>query len=69
VRAGGEILHVCPRSMTVRAPLRRWQEWTGLDFSGAGSHVVPGALVPITVEGEAEGVYAEPGIWVLHRLR
>ena len=68
VRAGGAVLHPCLRSMAVRGSLRQWEEWTGMGFPGVGSYVVPGALVPVTVENGSEGVYVEPGIWVLHRL-
>jgi len=70
VRAGGEVLHSCPRSMKVRGSLRQWEEWTGMEFPGAGSYVVPGALAPVTVDNGngSEGLYIEPGIWVLHRL-
>jgi GNAT superfamily N-acetyltransferase len=68
VRAGGTVLHPCLRSMAVRGTLRQWEEWTGMGFPGVGRYVVPGALVPVTVEPGAEGVYVEPGIWVVHRL-
>ena len=37
-------------------------------FPGGGRYVVPGGLVPVTVEHSAEGVYVEPGSWVAHRL-
>jgi GNAT superfamily N-acetyltransferase len=69
VRAGGTVLHPCLRSMEVRGSLRQWEEWTGMAFPGGGSYVVPGGLVPVTVENGSEGVYVEPGIWVVHRLR
>jgi GNAT superfamily N-acetyltransferase len=50
VRAGGAVLHPCLRSMHVRGSLRQWEEWTGMAFPGVGSYVVPGALVPVTVD-------------------
>jgi GNAT superfamily N-acetyltransferase len=68
VRAGGAVLHACMRSMEVRGSLRQWEEWTGMGFPGVGSYVVPGALVPVTVDSGSEGLYVEPGIWVFHRL-
>lgn len=68
VRAGGAVLHPCLRSMAVRGSRRQWEEWTGMGFPSVGSYVVPGALVPVTIEHDAEGVYVEPGIWVVHRL-
>jgi GNAT superfamily N-acetyltransferase len=69
VRAGGAVLHPCMRSMEVRGSLRQWEEWTDMAFPGGGSYVVHGGLVPVTVENGSEGVYVEPGIWVVHRLR
>jgi len=68
VRAGGAVLHPCTRSMEVRGSLRQWEGWTGMAFPGIGSYIVPGCLVPVTVDNDSEGLYVEPGIWVLHRL-
>ena len=57
------------RSMEVRGSLREWTKWTGMDFLGDGGYVLPGALVPVVVDGGSnEGSYVEPEIWVLHRL-
>ncbi len=68
VRAGGNVLHPCMRSMEVKGSRQRWIEWTGMEFPGDGSYVLPNALVPVTLNG-SDGWYVEPGIWVLHRLR
>jgi len=39
-----------------------------MEFPGDGSHIVPGALVPISVDHDAdEASYIEPGVWILHK--
>ncbi|NEE00139.1 GNAT family N-acetyltransferase [Phytoactinopolyspora halotolerans] len=67
VRAGGEILRVCPRAMTISGSLAEWREWTGLPFDRTGDVEVPGALVPVHCSVEHDhAVYVEPGVWVRH---
>ncbi len=69
VRAGGVVDSVAPVSMTVSGTLEQWREWTGLPFDTEGPVEVPGALVPVhcsVTHGYA--VYAEPNVWVRHRL-
>jgi hypothetical protein len=68
VRAGGHILHPCPRAMAVSGSRQQWTRWTGLDFPGDGNYIIPHGLVPVSVRG-ATGEYIEPGIWVVHRLQ
>lgn len=69
VRAGGQVLQVCPASMTISGSLARWREWTGLPFDVDGPVEVPGALVPVTVStAHDHAVYVEPNVWVRHRL-
>lgn len=68
VQSGGVILHPCGEAMVVQDTAARWTDWTGLEFPGDGSYIVPGALVPISVDLNAdEGSYVEPGIWVRHK--
>ena len=67
VQAGGKILHPCASAMVVRASRQQWTTWTGMDFPGEGNYTIPHGLVPVIVNG-SEGVYIEPGIWVLHEL-
>ncbi|MDT0612759.1 N-acetyltransferase [Streptomyces lancefieldiae] len=68
-RAGGEVLKVCPASMTISGSLAQWREWTGLPFDSSGHVIVPGALSPVAVDvGRDHAVYVEPNVWVRHRL-
>jgi GNAT superfamily N-acetyltransferase len=64
-RLGGEILDVCPRSMTVTGTREEWEEWTGLQFPEDGDYAVPAALVPVRFES-GQGTYVEPNVWVKH---
>ncbi|MFE6156934.1 N-acetyltransferase [Streptomyces sp. NPDC057889] len=69
VRAGGDIVKVCPASMTVSGSLAQWRGWTGLPFASSGPTEVPGALVPVSVDVENDyAVYVEPNVWVRHCL-
>ncbi len=69
VREGGQILKVCPVSMTISGSLAQWRGWTGLPFDTSGPVAVPGALNPVEVSVEHDrAVYVEPNVWVRHRL-
>lgn len=69
VRAGGAIASICTRAMTIPGTVAEWAEWAGMRFPETGRYVVPGALVPVEIDVEADrGVYVEPGVWVRHRL-
>lgn len=69
VREGGQILTVCPVSMTISGSLAQWRGWTGLPFDTSGPVTVPGALNPVDVSVEHDrAVYVEPNVWVRHRL-
>ena len=69
VRAGGQVLRVCPVSMTISAGLDRWRAWTGLPFDTTGTATVPFALTPVVVDVERDfAVYVEPNVWVRHPL-
>lgn len=68
VRAGGRIVTVAPRSMTIPGTLEEWREWTGLPFDTAGPVVVPKALSPINCDVDhGVATYVEPNVWVVHR--
>jgi len=68
VRAGGEVVAICPTSMTIPGTLEQWRTWTGLAFDLDGEQVVPGALSPVHVSLVQDyAVYVEPNVWVRHR--
>jgi hypothetical protein len=69
VREGGQIIKVCPVSMTIGGSLAQWRDWTGLPFDTTGPVTVPGALTPVEANVEHDrAVYVEPNVWVRHRL-
>jgi GNAT superfamily N-acetyltransferase len=69
VRAGGTVVKVCPRAMTISGTLSEWRSWTGAPFDATGDTVVPFALNPVHCSVEHDhAVYVEPGVWVHHRL-
>jgi len=68
VRAGGEIIGVCPTAMAIPGTLDQWREWTGLPFDTSGDVDVPGALSLVHVDvDQNHAVYIEPNVWIRHR--
>lgn len=68
-QAGGRILRVASRSMTIGGTVQQWSRWTGLEFPGSGEYVIPDALVPLKVDVEVgHALYVEPNVWVHHEL-
>jgi len=66
-RAGGKIIKVCHKSKTVRGTRAEWERWAGMKFPQSGRYIIPGALMPITMNVERdEGVYIEPNVWMQH---
>ena len=69
-RLGGEVLWIAERSMTVEGTIGEWESWTEMPFPESGSYVLPGALVPIEIDREADlGRYVEPNVWMRHSPR
>lgn len=69
-RAGGRIVGVTPRSMTIAGTLAEWRRWTGLAFDTTGPVPVPAALTHVHCDVPADhAVYVEPNVWVNHPLR
>ncbi|MEU4178060.1 N-acetyltransferase [Streptomyces sp. NPDC026589] len=69
VRAGGQVLKVCPVSMTISGSLAQWRSWTGLPLDRGGPVEVAGALSPVVVDLERDhAVYIEPNVWIRHPL-
>lgn len=68
-RVGGEILGCASAAMRVIGSVAEWEQWTGMAMPESGSHVAPGALVPIEIDrGRDVGQYLEPACWVRHRV-
>lgn len=67
VRAGGQIIAPCNRSMTITGTVGDWTSWTGVDVSRPGPHLVPQALAPVVSDGTT-ATYVEPNVWVRHPL-
>lgn len=69
VRLGGRVVRGAPHSMLMRGTVAEWTEWTGLEFPGSGSYIVPFAAAPVTIDREANtGVYFDPNVWVVHTV-
>jgi hypothetical protein len=69
VRAGGTIVGVSARAMTIAGSLAQWRDWTGQPFDTTGPVTVPEALIPVQCDVEQDyAVYCEPCVWVHHRL-
>ncbi|MGI8862770.1 MAG: GNAT family N-acetyltransferase [Gaiellaceae bacterium] len=64
---GGEILGPAPESMTLRAPVADWEEWTEMQFPEDGEYIFPGGLAPLVVR-DGIGVHVEPNVWIVHRV-
>ncbi len=70
VRIGGEIIRACPHAMHITGSVAEWEKWTSMKFDSTGDHIVPGALVPVRIDIEADrGTYIEPNVWTLHRFK
>jgi hypothetical protein len=66
---GARMIGVCHHAMTIPGSIADWQKWTGLSFPDSGKYVVPGALVPISIDrGQDRGVYIEPNVWMVHSV-
>jgi len=66
---GAKIVKVCPQSMRITGTIDEWERWTPLRYPGSGQYIVPGGLVPVHIDREADqGVYIEPNVWMIHRL-
>lgn len=69
IKLGAEVIRVCPESMYIPGTLVQWRDWTGMEFPGSGSYVIPGALNPISIDLDRDlGEYTEPNLWLVHDL-
>jgi GNAT superfamily N-acetyltransferase len=67
-RLGAEVHSIAEGSMRIRGSRAEWEDWTGMEFRGPGSYVVPGALVPVELDAGG-GLYVEPNVWMRHGER
>lgn len=69
VNLGARVVKACPNAMRITGTVAEWESWTGLRFPQTGSYIVPGALIPIEIDCEADrGVYIEPNVWMHHAM-
>ncbi len=68
-RLGAATIRTCPSSMRISGTVAEWEDWTGMAFPQTGRYILPEALVPITIDREADrGTYIEPNVWMYHKL-
>ncbi|MFC7047961.1 hypothetical protein [Emcibacter nanhaiensis] len=64
VKLGAKNLGIAYDSITVTASLKKWTEWTGLEFPVSGDYVIPGGHRPLAVDAvEDTGRYGEDHLW------
>lgn len=64
---GARLIGVCHHAMTIPGTVADWEKWTGLTFPDSGNYVIPGALVPISIDRKQDrGIYIEPNVWMVH---
>ncbi|MDY6916104.1 MAG: hypothetical protein SVM86_07300 [Candidatus Cloacimonadota bacterium] len=55
--------------MLVKGSIKKWQEWTGMEFKQTADYIIPGTLNPIKFDIETNyGEYVEPNVWVEYNL-
>jgi len=68
-RLGAVVIGVASESMTIPGTVAEWEEWADMPFPESGDYVVPGALVPVRIDRDADsGLYVEPNIWMRHQV-
>jgi len=68
-RIGGRIVRVCNHSMQLCGTVDEWRRWTGEALDSSGRHAIPGGLVPVDVDLDANTVtYTEPNVWIVHKI-
>ena len=67
IKLGAEKIKCCPNSYCVKASLKKWEEWLGVQYHQAKKFLPTQALNPVIIEGDI-GTYIEPNVWVKHTL-
>lgn len=58
---------ISPRSKPITGDMGDWEGWMEIQFREGGSHVVPGALNPVEMDGEGDpGTYEGPDVRMRH---
>ncbi len=66
-RLGARVIKPCPKAMDIKGTVAEWESWTGMRFPESGTYTVPGALIPIEIDRDADlGTYIEPNVWMYH---
>jgi hypothetical protein len=69
LRAGARKVKVCRKAMRIEGTVATWEQWTGMRFPDSGQYVIPGALLPITIDRDQDqGLYVEPNYWMHHPI-
>ncbi|GED72175.1 hypothetical protein BRE01_58770 [Brevibacillus reuszeri] len=69
LKAGAKMVKVAPESMVINGTVAQWESWAKMKLPESGTYIVPGGLVPVTIDVEKnEGRYVEPNVWMQHFL-
>jgi GNAT superfamily N-acetyltransferase len=69
-KIGGEIIGIANESKVVEGTIAEWEEWAAMRFPDSGEYIVTGALTPVHLDYEGDlGRYAEPNVWMRHKIR
>jgi hypothetical protein len=69
-KIGGEIMRIASESKVIEGTVAEWEEWAAMRFPDSGDYVVPGALDVVHIDQERNtGRYAEPNVWLRHKIR
>lgn len=69
VKAGGNIIGICRKSMTIEGSISGWEKWIGEKFPESGEYTVDKALVPLEIDKlHDRGIYIEPNVWIIHEI-
>jgi GNAT superfamily N-acetyltransferase len=67
---GGDIMHVCKKSVVISDTVKMWEQWAKREFFESGAYVIPGALVPVFIDVSADiGTYVEPNVWIAYSTK
>ena len=69
LKQGAKLLGICDRSTTIIEPISYWERTTQMDFPDSGKYIIPGGIVPLDIDRDADrGSYIEPNIWLSYAI-